>query len=360
MTTSLAAGALRMARSNARRAVNGVRYALDLDFAVPQPTPRDLVWRQDKVELWRYRNDRVVHGPPVLLVFGLVSRSSLFDLYGRVSLVRTLRDAGFDVFVVDWGTADAGDADNTLETYVQRLLPRAVRALLRSSGADACTLVGYCMGGNLVLLTAASRPDLPIANVVTLATAIDWDHLPGQVAPLRDPDVVPEWFTDESGCVPGAVIARFFRARRPTSDLVQALNLWENLASDDYVAGHQAIARWTSDHVPMPRGVAQQVLDQWLRANAFRTNGLRLDGRPVDLRAVEVPLLAVLTLRDEVVPPAVARPVVDVVGSADVELVELDAGHIGLVVGRSAHSVLHPRLIAWLTAHGTTHEEDRS
>lgn len=342
----------RLLRRGAARTVNGVRYALGENFTLAQPTPRDLVWRQGKVELWRYRNDQVVHHPPILLVFGLFSKSYLFDLYDRVSLVRTLRDAGFDVFLLNWGEADAGDADNTLETYVSRLIPRAVQALLRTSGASSCTLAGYCMGGNLVLLTAATRPELPIANVVIMATAIDWDQMQPQIDPLRRPEVTPNWFTDDSGCIPGEVLAQFFRIRRPAFDAAQALSLWANLENSDYVAGHQAVTRWTRDHVPMPRGVAQQVLDQWLRRNGFFTNRLTLHGRAVDLRSVTMPLLAILTRRDEVVPPAAARPLTEVVGSPDREVVELDAGHLGLVVGRSAHKELHPKLIDWLVRHG--------
>lgn len=337
----------------ATRAANGVKYLSGADFATPQPTPRDLVWHQGKVELWRYRNDDgIKHGPPVLLMLGLVSRSSLFDLYEKASLVRALRDSGFDVFVLNWGTADAGDAKNTLETYVDKYIPRAIRALVQSAGTDDCTLVGYCMGGNLALLALASHPELPVANLVTMATAVDWDQMQAQVDPLRAPSVSPEWFTDDSGCVPGEVIAQFFQIRRPTADLTQLVNLIENLDNPSYIAGHQAIARWTSDHVPMPRGVARQVLDQWLRQNAFTTGRLTLNGQPVDLRAITCPIMAVLTARDEVVPPDAARPIRDVVGSADVEILELDAGHIGLAVGRSAHKILYPRLIEWLVQHG--------
>lgn len=69
----------------------------------------------------------------MLLILGLGSRSTLFDLHEKAGLVRVLRDAGFDAHILDWGVADAGDVDNTLETYVSRYLLRAVQALLRTS-----------------------------------------------------------------------------------------------------------------------------------------------------------------------------------------------------------------------------------
>jgi polyhydroxyalkanoate synthase subunit PhaC len=339
------------ANRNAARIVNGVKYAAGLDFAPAYPTPKDTVWRQGKVELWRYRNDQIVHGPPVLIMLGLVSRSSLFDLHEKASMVRTLRDHGFDVYVLDWGVADAGDADNTLETYVSRYLPRAVRALRRTSEADELTLVGYCMGANLALLAVAGHPELPVRNLVTMACGVDWDKMHPQVDPLRRPGENAEAFVNQEGCIPGAMMAYFFKVRKPTADVVQYLNLWQNLWDTSYVEGHQAIARWASDHVPLPRAVARQILESWLRQNAFMTGRLVLDGRPVDLRSITCPLLAVLTKRDEIVPPAAARPITALVGSEDVQALELDAGHIGLAVGRSAHKVMYPRLVEWLVQH---------
>lgn len=353
MTGPGTSGVAGLMRRQAARAVNGARYLAGHDFAPVHPTPKDTVWRQGKVSLWRYRSDHVVHGPPVLIILGLVSRSSLFDLHEKASMVRALRDEGFDVFVLDWGVADAGDADNTLATYAGRILPRAVRALLRVSGADDVSLVGYCMGGNLALLAVAGDPDLPVRNLVTLATAVDWEHMHPQIDPLRRPGEDGSSFVDEeTGCLPGEFIAWFFKVRKPTADAMQLLNLWENLDNAAYLQGHQAISRWAADHVPVPRLVAAEVVRSWLQENAFSTGRLTLDGRPVDLRAITCPLLAVLTLRDEIVPPAAARPIATLVGSQDVELLELEAGHVGLAVGRSANKVMYPRLADWLVRHG--------
>ncbi|MGK2237462.1 MAG: polyhydroxyalkanoate synthase [Rhodococcus sp. (in: high G+C Gram-positive bacteria)] len=344
-------GARTFLTRNTARIWNGAKYLRGDDFGSPCVTPKDTVWRQGKVELWRYRNDSVSVHPPVLLILGLVSRSTLFDLHEKASLVGALRDAGFDVYILDWGVADAGDAKNRLETYVSRYLPRAVRALLRTSGADDFSLIGYCMGGNLALLAAASHPELPIRNLVTMATSVDWDSLHPQLDPLRRPGERAGAFVNDDGVVPGELIAYFFKVRKPTADLLQVVSLWRMLWNPSYVAGHQAIARWASDHVPVPRLVAEQILDEWLRQNGFMTGHLRLNGRAVDLKAIVCPMLAILTTKDEIVPPAAARPIGDLVGSTDVEVLELEAGHIGLSVGRSAHQVMYPRLISWLKKH---------
>ena len=51
--------------------------------------------------------------------------------------------------MLDWGVPDELDADNTLETYVDEYLPRALEAVRRESGCDEVTLAGYCLGGVL-------------------------------------------------------------------------------------------------------------------------------------------------------------------------------------------------------------------
>lgn len=342
-----------MVGRESRRIRNGIRYARGHRFTQLEPTPKDLVWRQGKIELHRYRNDNVRFHPPVVLLLGLVSKSSLFDLYEGSSMARALVDAGFDVYVIHWGEADAGDAENTVEHYVQRYLPRMLRAVCRTAGSRDTTLLGYCMGGNFALLAVAGVPDLPVRNLITMASPVDFDEMPPQFIPLREEGFDPRDFVDDSGCVPGELVARFYELRRPTAAAAQLVTLAERLPDEEYVAVHQAIAHWTSDHVPMPVGVAEQVINHWLRENAFATGRLRLGGVPVDLKQITCPTLSVLTLRDEVIPPAAARPLEGLLGSEDFEMLELKAGHIGLAFGRAASQLLHPRLVEWLTAHGT-------
>jgi polyhydroxyalkanoate synthase len=82
----------------------------------------------------------------------LVSKSYIFDLRPGASFVEVLLDQGLDVFMLDWGVPDERDAGNTLETYCDDYLPRAVRATLQASGARDVTVLGYCLGGVLTLL----------------------------------------------------------------------------------------------------------------------------------------------------------------------------------------------------------------
>src|SRR3954447_4396465 len=157
------------------RARNGVRYVRGTHAPAVGATPKEVVWRRGKAELWRYRNGRVAYGPPVLIVHSLVSRSYILDLRPGNSLVEYLTSAGLDVFMLDWGVPDELDADNDLERYVDWYLPRAIAAVQRETGCEEMTIAGYCLGGVLAALYAAGHSNAPVRNLILMATPLNFD-----------------------------------------------------------------------------------------------------------------------------------------------------------------------------------------
>ena len=359
-TTQEASGIVRrLVRESERTAIrarNGLRYATGTEWAPVRPTPSDVVWSQSTATLHRYRSGQVRFREPVVLFIGLVSRSYILDLHRSNSVIRRLRDAGFDVYLLDWGTPGPADAQNTLETYVQRYLPRALKAALRISGAERGSIVGYCMGGNLALLGLGSQ-DLPVSSLVTMAMPVDFTQLPGLAGAVRELGPDPDRLVDWTGNVPPQYLSAFFRVRKPTADIPNVARLWENLWNDDFVEAHQAMARWAREHVPFPGAAFRQVSEQWLRGNGFMENRLRLAGRRVDLRRVTCPTLSIIATRDDLVPPEASRPVGDLIGAREFELLELEAGHAGLTTSRKAATTTMPTLIEWLARHNTEDEE---
>jgi polyhydroxyalkanoate synthase len=187
------------------------------------------VWQRHKAQLWRYRSDAVRYRPPVLVVHSLISRSYVLDLYAGNSAVAFFLGAGLDVFLIDWGEADEADADNTLETYADEYLPAAIAATREVSGSDEVTLLGYCFGGVLALLTCALHPDLPVRSLAMIATPVDFDGMGAITGPVRDGRLDPEDIIDETGNVPPDAIENAFRMLKPTAEITQYATLWETL-----------------------------------------------------------------------------------------------------------------------------------
>jgi polyhydroxyalkanoate synthase len=61
-----------------------------------------------------------------------------------------------------------------------------------------------------------------------------------------------------------------------------------------------------------------------------------------------VPFLTVRANRDHIVPPDATAPLIDLVGSEDKHELCLDAGHMGLVVGRTAAKTTVPTIIDFI------------
>jgi len=338
---------------NALRARNGIKLVAGVDRPGVGQSEKDVVWERGRCQLWHYRNDPDTHGgvrhsPPLLIVFSLVSRSYILDLTPGNSFIEQLLTAGFDVYMLDWGEPDERDAHNRLEDYVDDYIPAGVARVLELSGADEVNLFGYCFGGDLALLYAAHHPEAPLRSLTVLATPVDFRHM----GPLSDIFRVGGMDVDtvvgEDGNVPPSVVVQGFRTLKPTAEVTRYVTLWERLWSDEYVASYQAMTGWSDDHVPFPGAAARQTVQMLVRDNGMLDDRLSLDGDPVHLADVRVPFLTVRANRDHIVPPDATSPLVDLVGSADKHELCLDAGHMGLVVGRTAARTTVPTIIDFL------------
>jgi polyhydroxyalkanoate synthase len=320
------------------RGRNGLRYAAGTSRPKVGRTPKDVVWRRHKAELWRYRSDDVRYRPPVVIVHSLISRSYVLDLYPGNSAIDFLLKQGLDVYLVDWGVADEAEAANTLETYTDRYLPEALAAV----GGEV-TLLGYCFGGVLSLLAAARQPELPIRNLVLMATPVDFSGMQAITALVREGRLDPEELIDATGNVPPEAVEGAFRLLKPTAEYSQYANLWQHLWSDEYMEGYQAMGQWTRDHVPFPGAAFRQTVEQLVRANGL------MDSSLADLSAIDVPVLNVMAERDHIVPLGAAEPLADLIPQT--QELRLAAGHVGLVAGRAAATVTLPGIAGWIAEH---------
>jgi polyhydroxyalkanoate synthase subunit PhaC len=335
---------------NTLRLQNGLKLAMGAQFARVGPTPRTTVWSRGKVELWRYRTDSVHYAPPILLVPSVVSRNYVFDLHRGNSFVERLLERGFSVYIVEWGIAGRDESSNTLETYVDELLPELAATACEDAGSEDVTMLGYCFGGMLAMLYVAGHPEAPVRSLVTLAPPIDYEPASGMTKLFAAGRLEPEDVLDQDGNVPGDVVREAFAMRKPTADLITYANLWEHLWKDDYVEGHQAMAQFIREQVPLPGALLRQIVDKLIRANELATGATELSGRIVELRDVRCPLLVVMAERDELVPVDSTLILREFMGPNMEELL-LPAGHVGLITGRKASTVTIPHIISWIAEH---------
>jgi polyhydroxyalkanoate synthase len=154
-------------------------------------TPKDLVWRQDKVSLFQFRplaEQRI--GVPMLICYGPGGRWTMIDLQDDRSLVRNLLDLGLDLYVVAWGNPSRADRFLTLDDHILGYLGDRVGQIAGRAGVPNTNLLGICEGEVFATAFAALEPQR-IHTLTLSITPIDlepawlrlYQHLDAQPGP---------------------------------------------------------------------------------------------------------------------------------------------------------------------------------
>ena len=313
--------------------------------------PRREVSTIGAARLYRYESRRT-HQPPVLFVPNLgISRPYIFDLLPGASFIEHMTQHGFDLYLLDWGVFGPNDRDLTLEACVTEILPHVARAVLTSSGAPELSVLGYCMGAPLSAAFVAGYPEIPVRNYLDMAGPIDFAQ-----SGLFGHWLRPKYFDVDrvvealGGSIPPPVIRAGFKLIRPTSDVSAYLNLWSHMWDDRYIEGFTALSTWSNEYVGLPGAFFRQWVRDFYQENKLYRGELRYGGRAMPLGKITCPVLAVGAAQDYIAPPLCVRALIDAVGSADKEYIELPGGHISLIAGRGALRTCWPRVSDWLAA----------
>ena len=329
-----------------RRVINGLRLAASLDRPGVGCTPRTVIWSRGRASLMHYTAGADAGRPAILLVPSLINRSYIWDLRHGDSFVEHLLGAGYDVLCLDWGLPDARDAHNTMSTYIDDYMMAAVAAATRRC-ASVPIVIGHCFGSLIAVLWAASTEQQPPA-LITLAAPTNWD----EVGPLswitRQGRIEPEDVLDETGNVPPAAMLAAFRMIRPLGDAVTYVTLVDRLHDREATQAIWALMVWARGHIPFPGATFVEMIRKLSRENSLTTGKVAFGGRIRELSSITAPFLNIYGSKDHVAPPESVKPLTGLVGSRKAEQRELNAGHIGLLVGSTMRAKTMPTVIGWL------------
>src|SRR5271166_487292 len=137
-------------------------------------TPKDVVWKQDKVTLYRYRPLTEIRvRTPVLVAYGLIGRWTMADLQDDRSLIQNMLNLGLDVYVVDWGNPSRADRYLRLDDYIGTYLDECVRVICERANVPSINLLGICEGGVFTTCFAALFPE-KVKGLILTITPIDF------------------------------------------------------------------------------------------------------------------------------------------------------------------------------------------
>ncbi|MBI2993218.1 MAG: class III poly(R)-hydroxyalkanoic acid synthase subunit PhaC [Gammaproteobacteria bacterium] len=311
-------------------------------------SPRDQVYAEDKLVLYRYRPRTESQNPvPVLIVYALVNRPYMADLEGGRSLIQSLLDQGLDLYLIDWGYPDDGDRYLSLDDYINGYIDRCVDAVRGQRGVDRINLLGICQGGTFALCYTALHQD-KVSNLITTVTPVDFHTKRDLLSHLvRHVDV--DQCVEAFGNLPGEVLNWTFLGLKPFQLLVQKyLDLVDILDDPDRAANFLRMEKWIFDSPDQAGEAFREFIGQFYQENRLVKGTLSIGGRPVDLETVTVPVLNIYARDDHLVPPDSSRALAGCIGSSDYQEVEFPGGHIGVYVSNRAREMLPPAIGRWL------------
>ncbi len=200
-----------------RKLGKGVENLLQADQIDTGVTPREAVYREDKLVLYRYAAPTGVRRNPVplLVVYALVNRPYMTDIQEDRSTIKGLLATGQDVYLVDWGYPDQADRALTLDDYINGYLDRCVDVIRKRHNLDQINILSICQGGSFCLCYAALQPH-KVRNLVTMVTPVDFktpDNMLSAWVQHMDVDLL----VDTLGNVPGELLNWTFLSLKPFS-----------------------------------------------------------------------------------------------------------------------------------------------
>lgn len=323
----------------------------------PEPvglTPKDVLYTRGTLRLYHYRpQSDEVYRVPILLVMATTNKSFVFDLAPGQSMIEFLLRKGHDVYVIDWAPPVAEERNLTLADYTQDFIPACVSKVQQHSGVNAVSIIGYCMGGVLSLIYAATHSPGPLKNLVCITTPVDWQKM-GITNVWNDPkhfDV--DTLVDSVGILPADSVTQMFEMQRPAQRLAGQLRLWDQIFDDEFVRSYRAFQRWGDETLPLAGEYVRETTKELFWANKLFTGELEVGGRAAKLSNITVPVLSCVAEHDHLAPRESTRPLLDLVGATDKQEILLKGGHVSLIAGPNAVRRMWPQLEAWLAVRST-------
>ncbi len=322
-----------------------------------RPMPRTLIDEGELREVYHYRPKAGAreHGDPVLMVTPLAAPAICYDLRRGCSLAEHFVTEGRPTYLVEYGEVSFRNRGLGMEHWVDEVLPEAVAAVSAHAGGRPVHVIGWSLGGIFSMLTAADRPDLPIASLTVVGSPLDVSLVP-LVAPLR-----PLFnLTDGRGAItrayrvmggaPKPLVKWAFQLSSFQKLVTKPVALAANLDDADFLAQVEAVDRFTDNMIAYPGRTFGQLYHRFVKGNAMRTGELELGDRSIRIADIRVPVLVFAGSTDGIAPVAAVKAVVPLLtGSPEVRFEIVPGGHLGMLTGRAARSTTWRVMDEWIS-----------
>jgi poly(3-hydroxyalkanoate) synthetase len=260
--------------------------------------------------------------------------ATITDIAPGHSLVEAL-SAVLDgsVYVTDWRSADANSASRTIDDYVADL-----NVLIDELSEDV-DLIGLCQGGWMGLAYAARFPG-KVRRLVLAGAPIDiaaGDSALSRLAQSTPLAVFQELVAFGGGRMAGRRLLRFWQPDKINRQNIQlALQIPSPVDAEAFQRLEARFREWYAWTLDLPGRFYLEVIERIYLKNELATGHFSVLGRRLDLGSVTIPFYLLAASDDDVVAPAQALAVRNLVGTKPpaMRYATTSCGHLGLFMGR--------------------------
>ncbi len=333
------------AQVRAQKASDVLLQALDTEIAT---TPYDVVYEQDRIKLKHYRPiTDIQYKHPLLVVYALINRETMLDLQPSRSVVQNFLEHGVDLYMIDWGYPSRKDRYLTIDDHVNVYMDDVVDFIREKHGVPKIHLMGICMGGTFSVIYSALHPE-KIQTLVTTVTPTNFDTDQGLLH-IWMKAVDADRMVDTFGNMPGDFLNFGFLVLNPARLMIDKyVGFIENMDNKQFVENFVRMEKWIFDSPDVPGETFRQFITDCYQKNLLIQSKMEVGGQRVDLKKITMPLLNFYGKYDHLVPPAACEHLTRQVGSADVEDICLETGHIGIYVSSKCQREFTPKIAQWM------------
>ena len=327
----------------------GMKNLLDSEEISAGVTPREEIYSEDKLKLYRYQGSAgvVQAKTPLLIVYALVNRPYMADIQEDRSAIRGLLDAGQDVYLIDWGYPDRADRFLNLDDYINGYIDRCVDVIRERHELEKINVLGICQGG-VFSLCYSTLHQHKVKNLITMVTPVDFktsDNMLSNWVQQIDVDLL----VDTLGNLPGEMLNWTFLNLKPFQLMGQKyIALVDIIKDEKNVKNFLRMEKWIFDSPDQAGEAFRQFIKDFFQANKLVEGGLKIGEREVDLATLKIPVLNIFAEQDHLVPPDASRALKKLTSSKDYSELSFPGGHIGIYVSSTAKKTIPPAIGAWL------------
>ena len=334
-----------------RKLGKGVENLLNAEQIDTGISPKEVVYTEDKLSLYRYKTPEGVkqNSVPVLIIYALVNRPYMTDIQENRSTIKNLLAAGQDVYLIDWGYPDGADSSLTLDDYINGYIDRCVDAIRQQSNQEKINILGICQGGSFSLCYTSLHQE-KVKNLITMVTPVDFktpDNMLSAWVQHMDVDLL----VDTLGNVPGELLNWTFLSLKPFSLTGQKyINMVDVLDDEEKLKNFLRMEKWIFDSPDQAGETFRQFIKDFYQDNGLLNGTVKLGDRMVNLKNISCPVLNIFAEQDHLVPPDASRALKGQTGSKDYTEISFPGGHIGIYVSGKAQKTVPPAIGDWLDA----------